>query len=293
MGVILFRHTPANICQLGDGTLVDPQYPGLFERPFISNSSAFSTEAFTNYPSTSPDQLVKLIRSSSQGSTPSCRILSGSGGRFTEVTVTTGFPPTPITGSPFTEDTRINYAYYANPLFARWTGETPWDLQTFTSTADFTRSGLGTLLPPLGSVFFYSVPGIVDTAKNAVSYETGPLPNEVSAGGVSEYSQTAQWNVFGQADEVCCWNEGYQIELNLVINKVDFTAVSDTTPGSYGYHIYTLGSSSYHTTLTQTVTIDSTWTTTFSTLLHQFQIPKVLGHFTYVNDFYISSVTAP
>jgi hypothetical protein len=27
--------------------------------------------------------------------------------------------------------------------------------------------------------------------------------------------------------------------------------------------------------------------------VHTFAIPKVVGHFTFINDFYISSVTAP
>jgi hypothetical protein len=62
--------------------------------------------------------------------------------------------------------------------------------------------------------------------------------------------------------------------------------------GSPGVFDYTLGTSSFHSTLTHTVTIDSSWTGLYNRV-HTFAIPKVVGHFTFINDFYISSVTAP
>ena len=103
----------------------------------------------------------------------------------------------------------------------------------------------------------------------------------------------AYWKFFAYTTDFCCWNRGYQIEVNLDVWKIPFTA----TPvmGTAGYQDFTLGSASYHSTETQTLIIDYTWETggSYIQVGLDVQIPQVTGHFTFVNDFYISSVTAP
>ena len=139
--------------------------------------------------------------------------------------------------------------------------------------------------------FNYAYPGIGDLAREGVSFDTGTLPNDVADGGSSSFDQEAEFKVLVQATKVCCWNEGAEIELNLEVWQIDFTATA--VAGSPGVFDYTLGTASYHSTLTETLTIDSSWESPTFVVIHTFTIPKVVGHFTFVNDCYISSVTAP
>jgi len=117
------------------------------------------------------------------------------------------------------------------------------------------------------------------------------MPNDPSDGGDSSYDQEADWEVLVEADKVCCFNEGTEIELNLVVWQIDFTATAQA--GSPGYFNFTTGTASYHSTLTQTVTIDPSWEAGVLVSIHTFKLPKVVGHFTFVNDFYVSAITAP
>lgn len=286
MSVILGRHQPAVLCRLGDGTLVAPSYPGANERPDNDYFSSSSVIALDNYPSTTPDELVSLIRPSvAAANVKGIRILTGPCGYIFNGFVSAGFPPSPITGSPFTDDTRTNTPF--SDIFPRWTGETAWDLQTYPATANFTPQGITS-----PSVLNYGVPGIPDQARYGVSYNTGTIANDPSVGGDSNYEALAEFKVLAKADEVCCWNEGATLELNVDVWKIDFTATYQS--GNAGYFDFTLGSSSYDYTLTQTVTVDPSWESATFVPIATFTITQPsVGYFYFVNDFYISAVNAP
>jgi hypothetical protein len=158
-------------------------------------------------------------------------------------------------------------------------------LQTYPASANFTPQGLTTTLK-----FNYAYPGISEIARFGVSYDTGVIPNDPADGGDSHFDQEGEFMVLANADEVCCWNEGAEIELNVDVWQIDFTPTA--VAGSPGVFDYTLGSASFHSTLTHTVTIDSSWEDPYNRV-HTFTIPKVTGYFTFVNDFYITAVTAP
>ncbi len=279
-----------SFCQLGDGTLTGPgYYPGIYERPENTFGTSGSFVGYQDYPSTTPDQICKVIRA--EGNPPSLgsrngTVLTGPSGYLTTINVSSGFPPAPIAGSPFTEDTRVpaGFGPYST-IYPRWTGETAWDLQTYPATANFTPQGI---VP--GDIFLYSGPALTSVARYGVSFDTGVLPNDPAIGGDCSFSQDAEFMVLANATEVCCWNEGAQIELNVDIWQIDFTATYQT--GNLGYFDFTTGSASYHSTLTHTVTIDSSWLTPYNRV-HTFAIPKVTGYFTFVNEFYITAVTGP
>lgn len=289
MSVILDRHTLACLCQLGDGTLTAPYYPGQFVRPNGISASSSSIEGFLDYPSTTPDQICKVIRQ--YGSPPTIglnagTVLTGPAGYQVTVNVSAGFPPSPIAGSPFTADERVpsGIGPYSN-IYPRWTGETAWDFNAFPASANFTPQGLTSVMR-----FNYAYPGIVDPARFGVSYDTGIIPNDPADGGDSHFDQQGEFMVLADATEVCCWNEGTEIELNVDVWQISFTPTA--VAGSPGVFDFTLGTPSFHSTLTHTVTIDSSWTTPYNRV-HTFSIPKVTGSFTFVNDFWVSAITAP
>lgn len=286
MSVILNRHTFGALCTLGDGSLSSPYYPGLFERPSGVAVNGGNVVGYENYPATTPDNIVKVIRAADDSLPGSyVRILTGPSGSINTTSVYAGFPPTPITGSPFSSDTRTSTPY-AN-LFPRWTGETAWDLNAYPDTTAFTAQGIGS--PGLLS---YVYPGIGSAAQYGVSLNSGWLPNDPSLGGDSFYAMEAKFKIFAQSNSVCCWNEGTQIELNLEIWKVDFTATY--VPGTVGYHDFTLGTPSYDSTLTQTVTVDPSWESPSFVEIGEFAIsPSSSGYFYFANDFWVSSITAP
>lgn len=286
MSVFLNRHQAGLLCALGDGSLVAPYYPGQYKRDSGWQVYLNNHVAYASYPSTTPDPIVKLIRgpfSNSWGGFE-VQVSTVAASYVYNGSVTAGFPPSPITGSPF------YYSSYtvADGIFPRWTSETAWDLNAFPASESFTGQGI-----TAGSYFYpgtnYSL--ISGSASFSVSFDTGVLPNDASVGGDSSYDQEVQYEVYGSADEVCCWNDGAQIELNLVIYKIDFTTTAQV--GNAGYFDITTGSASYHTTLTHTVTVDPSWLGAFQYVVHTFTIPKVVGHFTFVNDFYVSAITAP
>ena len=291
MSVILDRHTLASLCQLGDGTLTGPgYYPGSLLRSPNIGYNAVNVEGYLDYPSTTPDQICKVIRA--QGAPPGLggrdgTVLTGPSGYQITVNVSYGFPPSPLPGSPFTADTRVPAPFgpWSN-IYPRWTGEAPWDLQTYPATANFTPQGFSLI----ALQFNYAYPGLGGPPRDGVSFDTGIIPNDPADGGDARYEQEAEYMVLANATEVCCWNEGTQIELNVDVWQIDFNTTAVT--GSPGVFDFTLGSSSFHSTLTQTVTIDSSWSNPYNRV-HTFTIPKVTGKFTFVNEFYISSVTAP
>jgi hypothetical protein len=280
MSVMYQRHQAGLLCALGDGNLIAPYFPGQFIRTPAGGTTGGNYEAYANYPSTTPDQIAKVIRRLNGWPGPIVQV-STSAVRYTgNGSVTAGSPPSPISGSPFTYSGSAS----ADNIYPRWTSETAWDFNAFAASANFTAQGITG-----GGIFFPSGPISSGTASFAVSFDTGVLTNDAVVGGYSSYDQEAEFDVIGYADEVCCWNEGTEIELNLVIYKIDFTTTAQV--GSAGYFDITTGTASSHTTLTQTVTIDPSWGPGY--VAHTFTIPKVVGHFTFVNDFYISSVTAP
>lgn len=285
MSVILFRHSVGLICQLGDGTLTGPTYyPGVFPRPPNIYASSGSYVAYDLYPSTTPDQICKVIREYGYEGT----VLTGPSGYQVTVNVSAGFPPSPIAGSPFTADERVPAPFgpYYN-IYPRWIGETAWDFNAYPASAGFTPQGIAP-----GSQFNYAIPGAGISARFGVSYDTGIIPNDPAVGGDSHFDQQGEFLVLGVFGDsgVCCWNEGTEIELNVDIWQIDFTPTPVAmSPGVFDF---TTGTPSFHSTLTHTVTIDSSWEN-FANRVHTFSIPKVVGHFTYVNDFYVSAITAP
>jgi len=290
MSVILGRHTFGLLCELGDGTLTAPlYYPGMFTRPANAFGTSGSFLALDNYPSTTPDQICMVRRQ--YGNPPALdvfegTVVTGPSGYQVTVNVSAGFPPAPIAGSPFTDDTRVPAPFGPySTIYPRWTGETAWDFNAYPASSNFTPQGLTTSFR-----FNYAYPGIGEIARFGVSYDTGVIPNDVADGGDSHFDQEGEFMVLANAVEVCCWNEGAEIELNVDVWQIDFTTTA--IAGSPGVFDYTLGTASFHSTLTHTVTIDSSWLNPYNRI-HTFTIPKVVGHFTFVNDFYVSAITAP
>lgn len=284
MSVILGRHGVATVCQLGDGTLTDPYFPGSAVRPDNYAYSSTSTVGFENYPTTTTENLTKVIRTNS-GGVKAGTIYAGPCGSVAKAYVTAGFPPNPIPGNPFTNDTRAATPY--SRIYPRWTGETAWDLQLYPATETFTPQGI---LNP--GVLSYLSPVIGTPALYGVSLDSNALANDPFQGGISRYTLEAYWRIFAYATEVCCWNEGYQIDVNLDIWKVDLTATYQS--GTYGYHDFTLGTPTYDSTITRTVTVDSSWSSGVPvTIGADIVLPLYAGYFTFVNDFYISDVRAP
>ncbi|CAB4192531.1 hypothetical protein UFOVP1233_44 [uncultured Caudovirales phage] len=288
MSVILGRHVGAAYCQLGDPALTYPDYPGQYARAtgqgFFGSSSAY----FTTYPSTTPDELVSLIRyKGGYANGLSGQVYVGSTGGQYNGTVETGSPPSPIGGSPFYQDDRTGTASaYTGIVRPRWYTETAFDLQAQAATTGFTPQGI-----PPGCQFNYAAPGVAGATTNfSVSYETGYCPHDPTMGGGSTYNYDAEFSLIVNLDEVCCWNEGAEIDLEVDIGQTDFTTTY--VSGVYGVHDITLGSHSLHSTLSHTLTIDPTMEGTF-TVPYIFAIPKASGYFTYVNDVRIVAVRAP
>ena len=280
MSVMYQRHQAGLLCALGDGNLIAPYFPGQFIRTPAGGASGGNYEAYGNYPATTPDQIAKVIRRSNGWPGPIVQV-STSAVRYTgNGSVTAGSPPSPISGSPFTYSGPAS----ADNIYPRWTSETAWDFNAFAASANFTAQGI-----TAGGIFYPSGPISSGPASFAVSFDTGVLPNDASVGGDSSYDQEAEFDVIGDAEEVCCWNEGTELELNLEIWQIDFTTTAQV--GNAGYFDITTGTASFSSTLSTTVTIDPSWGPGY--VAHTFTIPKVVGHFTFVNDFYISSVTAP
>lgn len=284
MSVILGRHKAACLCQFGDPTT---DYPGLYLRPdnfYIQvGAYTYSYVAFDNYPSTSPSEVITIIRRPDNSANPSTvTIVTGPAGSVDQADVTAYSPPSPISGSPFIDDYRS--ASLEASIFPRWTGETAWDLQSYSTTDAFTPAGLTT------NYLDYNYPVMPDAARYGISYLSGYLPNDPTIGGYTLYQKQAQFKVFANADKVCCWNEGAQIVLNLEVWKIEVSATY--VSGTVGKHTYTLGTASYETTLTCTVTVDPTFEGP-GVHVATLQIPQVSGHFTWVNDVYVSSITGP
>lgn len=282
MSVILGQHGFGLFCTLGDESLVYPSYPGESFRPSNGWFSAESSIAYDLYPTTTPDNICRIIRHGNHANT----LLVSNQGSTGNGTVTAGFPPSPISGSPFT---------YASPrgnrgqIYPRWVAETAWDLKAFASTSAFTPQGIA----PTDFFYPYGNAPFVSLANDGFSYDTGVLANDATVGGDSIYDQEADWEVLVSSDKVCCWNDGTQIELNLDVWKIDFTATPQ--PFNAGYFDVTTGTATAHTTMTHTVTVDPSWQNplTGSLNVHTFKLPKVVGHFTFVNDFWVSAITAP
>jgi len=287
MGVILQRHVGAAYCQLADTTLYYPYYPGEAPRPDGFGYSTSSYNAFTTYPSTTPDELVSLIRYVGGAGPVSGQIFIGSTGGQFNGTVETGSPPSSISGSPFYEDNRTGSAScWAGTMGPRWTSETPYMLAAEAATTGFTPQGI-----PPGCQFNYAAPGIAGASCNfSVSYDSGYCAHDPSVGGGSTYTYDAEFSLIANLDEVCCWNEGAEIDFEVEIYQTDFTTTY--VSGVYGVHDITIGSPSLHSTLSYTLTIDPTMAGAF-TVDHIFAIPRATGYFTYVNDFKIVAVRAP
>ena len=288
MSVILNRHTFGVFCELGNPNLTDPYYPGAGQRPHKVYGEPGSVIGYDNYPATTPDNIVKLIRTEFSGIPDASQrgeytyLEAVVGGATFNGNVTAGFPPAAISGSPFNS--------YKSPagagIFPRWVNETAWDLKAFPGTYAFTPQGLTP-----AQYIYWGVSGVADQAGGGVSFDTGVLSNDPSDGGETTYTADAQFNVQAVSTSVCCWNEGAEIELNLEVWMIDY--IPTAVAGLPGFFTYELGTPSYYATLTYTVVTDPSWATSPGLVVHTFTIPKVVGHFTFVNDFYVSSVTAP
>jgi hypothetical protein len=294
MSLIIGRHQLALFCELGDGDLVDPYFPGAYARPDGVYGTSGSYVGFGNYPATTPDNICRIIRKPPLSSLGGFygRIKTGPSGFTGTATASIGFPPVADPASPinFNEVVPPPFGPYTE-IWPRWEGETSWDFSQFPATVAFTPQGI-----PAGSSIFNFQPGamLINTASFGVSFDTGVLNNDAAFGGSCTFEQEAVFMVLAESPSgVCCWNDGMTFELNLDVWQIDFTATARTTT-PYLFDI-TLGSQSFHSTLTHTVTVDSSWADPLNPYnrVHDFTIPKVTGKFTFVNDFYISSVTAP
>lgn len=288
MSVILSRHVGGAYCQLGDPALAYPYYPGELARDPGEGISTSSLSYFTTYPSTTPDELVNLIRYSGNSSNGlSGQVYVDSTGGQYNGTVETGSPPSPIAGSPFYQDDRTGTASgFVSNVRPRWYNETAYNLEAQAATVNFTPQGI-----PPWSQFNYAGPGITGATTNkSISYETGFCAHDPSVGGGSTYNYDAEFSLIVNLDEVCCWNDGAEIDLEVDIGKTDFT--TSYVPMVYGVHNITLGTPSFHSTLSHTLTIDPTMEGAFI-VTYIFAIPRLSGFFTYVNDVRIVAVRAP
>lgn len=286
---ILRKRIGLPFCVLGDLSSTPPGFGSSSFRPIV-DASGQNREYGQDYPSTTPEQIMRKVRgyngvSNCPGPAPKLYgVLTG--GVMTNQ-VSSGFPPSPIAGSPFSADDR---GLGTSIIYPRWTGETAYNWDT---------SGAGYLFTPddwpdTTSAFDY-LNGLTDTTNGksiAMSYATGFQPNDPSIGGDTAYQYDSYISIYMDATEASCWNDGAQIEINLDIWKVDLTLTY--VSGTYGQHTFTYGTRSYDSTLTQTVTLDATNCSGAPYKITDWIIPVgTAGYLTYLDDFYITSVTAP
>lgn len=242
-----------------------------------------------SYPSTTPDNIMRKVRA--YGGTdfcpgPATRIYSGSrGGIYNGTCVDDNGDP--VGGSPFEiNDTNPEPLFYYEPaLYPRWSSETDYDWQSTATGAGFTP-----LEWPSASSYFASGFGLAGDLGRSISmsYDSGLVPNDPAAGGgESHYVYAANFGLWADIPSVSCWNDGAELVFNLVIHKVQINL--SFVPGTQGYHTFTYGTPALHSTIPTTITISNDG----FQKLEDIPIPVEIGYITYVNDFYVSSVTAP
>ena len=285
---ILGKRIGLPLCFLGDLSTTPPGFGSFSYRP-INNASGQNREYGLDYPSTTPDEIMQKVRGfngvlSCPGPAP--RLYGALIGGVMSNSVSSGFPPSPIAGSPFYSDDR---GLGSSVIYPRWTGETAYAWDTTGAGYFFTPADW----PDTSASFDYNN-GLSDTTNGksiAMSYNTGAQPNDPGVGGDSNYTYQSFVRIFVDAPEPGCWNDGAQIVINLDIWKVDLTLTY--VAGTYGYHTFTYGTAAFDQTVTHTVTLDSTTCTGSPYQVVDLLIPDTVGYLSYVDDFYITSVTAP
>lgn len=285
---ILRKRIGLPFCVLGDLSTTPPGFGSSSFRTIVDPSGQ-NREYGLDYPSTTPDQIMRKVRGYGGASNcpgPAPKLYGVLIGGVMSNTVTSGFPPSPVSGSPFNSDDRgiIN-----DVVYPRWTGETAYNWDT---------TGAGYLFTPADwpdtSATFDSSNGLTDPTNGksyAMSYSTGTQPNDPGVGGDSNYTYQSFVRIFVDAPEPGCWNDGAQIDISLDIWKVDLTLAY--VSGTYGAHTFTYGTPGFDQTVTHTVTLDSTSCTGSPYQVVDLLIPDTVGYLSYVDDFYVTSVTAP
>lgn len=284
---ILSKRVGLPLCFLGDLTSTPPGV-GITSYRVINNAFGQNRIYGDDYPSTMPDEIMRKVRAYNGVSYcpgPAPRVYGVLIGGIMNNTVTTGFPPSPIPGSPFYSDDRGGGT---GVIYPRWTGETAYNWDTTGAGYFFTPADW----PDTSSTFDFSNGLTGPGGKSiAMSYNTGPQPNDPMFGGDSNYTYQSFVRVFVDAPEPGCWNDGAQLEINLDIWKVDQTLTYLT--GTYGAHSFIYGTPAFDQTVTHTITLDSTSCIGSPYHVVDLLIPDSLGYLTYLDDFYITSVTAP
>lgn len=285
---ILRKRIGLPLCFLGDLSSTPPGFGSSSFRPIVDPSGQ-NFEYGQDYPSTTPDEIMRKVRayngvSSCPGPAPKLYgVLIG--GVMTN-NVSSGFPPSPVSGSPFYSDDR---GLGTSVIYPRWTGE---------SIYNWNVSGAGYFFTPADwpdstSTFDFSngLTGTTSGKSIAMSYNTGPQPNDPGVGGDSNYTYQSFVRIFVDAPEPGCWNDGAQIAISLDIWKVDLTLAY--VSGTYGAHTFTYGTQGFDQTVTHTVTLDSTSCTGSPYQVVDLLIPDTVGYLSFLDDFYVTSVTAP
>lgn len=285
---ILRKRIGLPLCVLGDLNSTPPGFGSTSYRVIV-DPPGNNREYGIDYPSTTPDEIMRKLKGyngvdSCPGPAP--KLYGVLTGGVMSNQVSTGFPPSPIPGSPFYLDDRGSGT---SVMFPRWDAETAYAWDT---------SGAGYLFTPndwpsTSATFDYNN-GLTDTTSGrsiAMSYNTGAQPNDPSFGGDSNYTYQSFVRIFVDAPEPGCWNDGAQIAISLDIWKVDLTLTYVT--GTYGAHTFTYGTPGFDQTVTHTVTLDSTTCTGSPYQVVDLLIPDTVGYLSYVDDFYVTSVTAP
>lgn len=285
---ILRKRIGLPFCALGDLSSTPPGFGSTSFRPIVDPSGQ-NREYGLDYPSTTPDQIMRKARGYNGVNNcpgPISKIYGVLIGGVMSNQVSTGFPPSPIAGSPFTADDR---GLGTGVIFPRWTSETAYAWDTSGAGYFFTPDDW----PDTSAGFDYNN-GLTDPTNGksiAMSYSTGAQPNDPSFGGDSNYTYQSYVRVFVDSPGAECWNDGAQIVINLDIWKVDLTLAY--VVGSYGLHTFTYGTRAFDQTVTHTVTLDATSCTGSPYQVVDLLIPDTVGYLSYVDDFYITSVTAP
>jgi hypothetical protein len=282
---ILSKRVGLPFCVLGSYDYSPPGI-GLFRDDF--NPPPYNRVYGASYPETSPDNIMRKVRAyngADQCPGPPTQIFTASYGGIYNGTCVDD-EGNPVGGSPYEiDDIQTDPLWkYGNRLYPRWESEDEYDWQNNAFGQQFTPLDF----PSSSSAFSVSF-GLGGEGRSiAMSYDSGIVPNDPAAGGGdSHYVYATNFGIWSNIPSVSCWNDGAELVFNLVVHKIPITL--QFIPGTQGAHTFEYGSPSQHSIITKTITISENG----FHRLEEIPIPVEIGHITYVNDFYISSVTAP
>jgi hypothetical protein len=279
--------------------------------PKLSEGFFPNYEAFPDYPTTTPDNIV-VMQSTNSGAIDGdyyfgSRVYlkhkkSHMNSVYPAETVDSMYPPLHPNGEPFeySEDVTSLWGAY---LYPRWSGESPYDWWNTTVATPFWPYFSG--YNPQSQDYIYDTIG----GSRCYTFKKSEQYNGLSTVlnlGTSEYEQV-QYNPQNSSfnftsslalmvdSRLCCFNDGAVISGIISFKKASFT-LTPTSGGEFGYYSgfnITWGSVSEHSQIEWSVTLNSTSCINAPKEMQEISIPQEDGCAVFIDDFYITSVTRP